>query len=97
MTMFIARNMLSSHLVRQIQYIVMVTIMKTKMATKICNMTVILTVRIHVLKWSEQNCFTQVTEMMGWWSLTWMSTKFCRKHLSTANFPELRKHTKLDW
>ena len=49
MKMFIARNMLSSHLVKQIQYIVMVTIMKTKMATKICNMTVILTVRIFVM------------------------------------------------
>ena len=46
----------------------------------------------HVLrnanKWSEQNCLTQVTEMMGWWSLTWMSTKLCRKRLSTANFPD---------
>ena len=49
MTMFIARNMLSSHLVKQIQYIVMVTIMKTKMATKIYNMTVILIVRIFVM------------------------------------------------
>ena len=76
MTMLTTRNVLSSHLVKQIQYIAMVTIMsimKTTMATKICNMTgdldsgdICLVLR-NANKWSEQYCSTQVTAMMGWW------------------------------